>query len=108
MEKVFWILTGKCRKKQTNAAGQTVSPDPAGVSAADKMEQKKTIRQVIADRLFCHGIFWGKPPMTKGFRHLGKVPVKGCGLTAAARYIKGSNYSIMPRLFAYSVYSSYH
>ena len=22
--------------------------------------------------------------MTKGFRHLGKVPVKGCGLTAAA------------------------
>ena len=46
--------------------------------------------------------------MTKGFRHPGKVPVKGCGLTAAARYIKGSNYSIMPRLFAYSVYSSYH
>lgn len=108
MEKVFWIPTGKCRKKQTNAAGQTGSPDPAGVSASDKMEQKKTIRQVIADRLFCHGIFWGEPPMTKGFRHPGKVPVKGCGLTAAARYIKGSNYSIMPRLFAYSVYSSYH
>ena len=49
-----------------------------------KMEQKKTNRQVIADRLFCHEIFWGEPPMTKGFRHLGKVPVKGCGLTAAA------------------------
>ena len=46
--------------------------------------------------------------MTKGFRHLGKVPMKGCGLTAAAGDIKGSNYSIMPRLFAYSVYSSYH
>ena len=46
--------------------------------------------------------------MTKGFRHLGKVPVKGGGLTAAVRCIKGSNYSIMPRLFAYSVYSSYH
>ena len=73
-----------------------------------KMEQKKTNRQVIADRLFCHEIFWGEPPMTKGVRHLGKVPVKGCGLTAAAGDIKGSNYSIMPRLFAYSVYSSYH
>lgn len=73
-----------------------------------KMEQKKTNRQVIADRLFCHEILWGEPPMTKGFRHLGKVPVKGCGLTAAAGDIKGSNYSIMPRLFAYSVYSSYH
>lgn len=23
------------------------------------MEQKKTNRQVIADRLFCHEIFWG-------------------------------------------------
>lgn len=28
MGKVFWILTGKCRKKQMNAAGQTGSPDP--------------------------------------------------------------------------------
>ena len=42
-----------------------------------KMEQKKTNRQVIADRLFCHEIFWGEPPMTKGFRHLGKVPGEG-------------------------------
>ena len=41
MGKVFWILTGKCRKKQMNAAGQTGSPDPTGVSAADKTEQKR-------------------------------------------------------------------
>ena len=34
--------------------------------------------------------------------------MKGYGLTAAAGDIKVSNYSIMPRLFAYSVYSSYH
>ena len=31
MGKVSGILTGKCRKKQTNAAGQTGSPDPTGV-----------------------------------------------------------------------------
>ena len=67
MEKVFWIPTGKCRKKQTNAAGQTGSPDPAGVSAADKTEQKKTNRQVIADRLFLSwDILGGEPPMNRG------------------------------------------
>ena len=52
MEKVFWILTGKCRKKQMNAAGQTGSPDPTGVSAADKTEQKRRSADYLANRLF--------------------------------------------------------
>ena len=72
MEKVFWILTGKCRKKQTNAAGQTGSPDPAGVSAADKTEQKKTNRQVIVDRLFLSWDILGGISHDQGFRRPGR------------------------------------
>ena len=105
MEKVFWILTGKCRKKQMNAAGQTGSPDPTGVSAADKTEQKRRSADYLANRLFVTEDQGGGTSVTITS---GEVPVKGCGLTAAAGDIKGSNYSIMPRLFAYSVYSSYH
>ena len=35
-----------------NAAGQPGSPDPAGVSAADKTEQKRRSADYLADRLF--------------------------------------------------------
>ena len=108
MGKVFWILTGKCRKKQTNAAGQTGTPDPAGVSSADKDGTKKDDPPGNCGSSFLSWDLLGGTSHDQGFRHQGKVPVKGGGLTAAAGYIKGSNYSIMPRLFAYSVYSSYH
>ena len=92
MEKVFWILTGKCRKKQTNAAGQTGSPDPAGVSAADKTEQKKTTRQVIGGSSFCHRRSGGTSvTMTSGTRGgtgEGVRPDRGCGVISKDRIIR--------------------
>lgn len=42
------------------------------------------------------------------FRHPGRRPVKGYGLPEAAGLYQRIELFVMPRLFAYSVYSSYH
>ena len=54
-----------------NAAGQTGSPDPAGVSAADKTEQKRRSADYLADRLFVTGD-QGGDLCDDNFRHPGR------------------------------------
>ena len=58
-----------------------------------RRNKKKTNRQVIADRLFCQGIFWGESPMTRGSGARGGTgegvrPDRGRGVISKDRIIR--------------------